>query len=122
MQVFTAPADITINANAIDPDGSVTKVEFFQGTTKLGEDLTSPYSFTWYGVTTGSYSLIVKATDDSSAVSTSSAVSINVGGIPITVTADTKSKVYGESDPALTYRITSGSLDRIRYLYRFTGP
>ncbi|WP_205510691.1 MBG domain-containing protein [Longitalea arenae] len=28
----------------------------------------------------------------------------------ITVTADAKSKIYGESDPALTYQITSGSL------------
>ncbi len=29
---------------------------------------------------------------------------------PITVTADGKSKIYGESDPALTYQITSGAL------------
>src|SRR5207245_797220 len=29
---------------------------------------------------------------------------------PITVTADPKTKVYGNADPALTYQITSGSL------------
>jgi hypothetical protein len=29
---------------------------------------------------------------------------------PVTVTADPQSKMYGEADPALTYRITSGSL------------
>jgi hypothetical protein len=29
---------------------------------------------------------------------------------PVTVTADAKSKVYGTTDPALTYQITSGSL------------
>jgi len=29
---------------------------------------------------------------------------------PITITADPKSKVYGNADPALTYQITSGSL------------
>ena len=28
----------------------------------------------------------------------------------ITVTADAKSKTYGDADPALTYQITSGSL------------
>jgi hypothetical protein len=28
----------------------------------------------------------------------------------ITVTADAKSKTYGDSDPALTYQITSGTL------------
>jgi len=29
---------------------------------------------------------------------------------PITITADPKSKIYGDADPALTYQITSGSL------------
>ncbi|MFZ2096959.1 MAG: MBG domain-containing protein, partial [Anaerolineales bacterium] len=29
---------------------------------------------------------------------------------PITVTADAKSKAYGDADPALTYQVTSGSL------------
>lgn len=29
---------------------------------------------------------------------------------PITITADAKTKVYGENDPALTYQLTSGSL------------
>lgn len=37
---------------------------------------------------------------------------------PITVTADAKSKVYGDTDPALTYQITSGSL---AYSDAFTG-
>ena len=29
---------------------------------------------------------------------------------PITITADTKTKVYGDADPSLTYHITSGNL------------
>ena len=29
---------------------------------------------------------------------------------PITITADAKSKVYGNADPALTYLVTNGSL------------
>ncbi|WP_207510372.1 MBG domain-containing protein [Longitalea luteola] len=35
---------------------------------------------------------------------------LTIGQRAITVTADAKSKTYGESDPALTYQITSGSL------------
>ncbi len=31
--------------------------------------------------------------------------------IPITITADSKTKVYGDADPVLTYQITSGSLN-----------
>ena len=33
---------------------------------------------------------------------------------PITITADAKTKVYGNADPVLTYQITSGSLARER--------
>ncbi|MBX3501562.1 MAG: filamentous hemagglutinin N-terminal domain-containing protein [Alphaproteobacteria bacterium] len=35
---------------------------------------------------------------------------LSVTARPITVTADPKTKVYGDADPALTYQITSGSL------------
>lgn len=107
----TTPADITINANAIDADGSVSKVEFYSGTIKLGEDLTSPYNFSWSNIPPGTYILTVKATDNSGAVTTSLPVTFTVNARPVTVTADVKSKVYGTSDPVLTYRITSGSLE-----------
>jgi len=76
--VFTAGSTITINANAIDSDGTIVKVEFFQGTTKLGEDLTSPYSFAWANVPAGSYSLTAKATDNASAVTSTGATAIVV--------------------------------------------
>lgn len=35
---FAEPATITIHTDAKDVDGTVTKVEFYQGTTKIGED------------------------------------------------------------------------------------
>src|SRR5207237_303143 len=35
---------------------------------------------------------------------------LTISARAITVTADAKSKTYGDSDPALTYQITSGSL------------
>jgi hypothetical protein len=59
---FIAPATINIAAAADDADGSVTKVEFFHETTKLGEDLTAPYEYSWSGVAAGSYSITAKAT------------------------------------------------------------
>jgi len=75
---FTTGSTVTLSANASDSDGTIAKVEFFQGATKLGEDLTSPYSFAWTGVPAGSYSLTAKATDDQSAVTTSAAIAITV--------------------------------------------
>jgi hypothetical protein len=43
---LVANRPFTLTATAADADGSVTKVEFFLGTTKLGEVLAAPYSFT----------------------------------------------------------------------------
>ena len=78
-QSFTAPASVTINATATDDDGSITKVEFLNGATKLGEDTSSPYSFTWNNVAAGNYSLTARATDNEGASSTD-VVSISVNG------------------------------------------
>src|SRR5690606_18194368 len=66
-QVFNAPASIAIAATATDADGNVTKVEFFNGTSKLGEDNSSPYTFTWSNVPAGTYNIQVRATDNDGA-------------------------------------------------------
>ncbi len=76
---FTAPASITLEATASDNDGTISKVEFYQGNTKLGEDLTSPYTYSWNNVAAGSYTLTAKAADNAANSTTSTAVTINVG-------------------------------------------
>lgn len=95
---FTAGADITIDASASDTDGTITKVEFFQGTIKLGEDLTSPYSFVWNNVSAGNYSLNAKATDNRGGSGVSSAVNINVSSpnIPpaVSITSPTANMTF----------------------------
>jgi len=83
---YKAPVTITINADAADADGRVSKVEFFNGTTKLGEDLTAPYSFNWNNVTSGTYVLTAKATDNNNAVTTSRAINVDVECPSIQVT------------------------------------
>jgi hypothetical protein len=80
---FPAQADITIMADASDTDGTISKVEFFQGATKLGQDTVYPYSFTWNQVPTGTYSLTVRATDNGGETFTSVPVGIVVGGVSL---------------------------------------
>lgn len=65
-----APASIAINVNAGDDDGAVSKVEFFNGNTKLGEDATAPYSYVWSSIVAGNYTIRVVATDDRGGQST----------------------------------------------------
>ncbi len=81
---FTAPASVTINANAADDDGSIAKVEFYNGANLLGSDLASPYSFVWNNVAAGNYTINVTATDDQGATTTK-AVSIVVSSVATTV-------------------------------------
>ena len=68
---------ITLTASASD-NGTITNVEFFANGTKLGETMTSPYSFAWTGATAGSYTLTAKATDDTGESATSGAITITV--------------------------------------------
>ncbi|MBC7485710.1 MAG: T9SS type A sorting domain-containing protein [Cytophagaceae bacterium] len=75
---FTAPASITINANAADADGTVSKVDFYNGTILLGTDNSSPYSYSWTSVAAGNYNLTAKATDNVTATTTSSVVTVTV--------------------------------------------
>jgi len=75
---FNVSGSVVILASASDSDGTVSKVEFFNGTRKLGEDTSSPYSFDWSNVPAGSYSLTARATDNNGAITTSSAVSVIV--------------------------------------------
>jgi hypothetical protein len=75
---YTAPASIVMSAVAADSDGAVAKVEFYNGTTLVGTDTTSPYSFTWSGVPAGSYAIKAVATDNLGAFATSSIVNATV--------------------------------------------
>ncbi len=79
---LTSPATFNIAATATDTDGTVTKVEFYNGATKLGEDLTAPYTYTWTGVTNGSYIVTAKAIDDDGDFTISSPITL-VSSIPV---------------------------------------
>ena len=75
---FIAPATITITASPSDSDGSVAKVDFYQGSSLIGTATWSPYSVTWNNVTPGTYSLTAVATDNEGAATTTTPVSVTV--------------------------------------------
>ncbi|WP_048921635.1 endo-1,4-beta-xylanase [Rufibacter radiotolerans] len=84
---FEAGKAMTIKVYAADiggtyADGTVTKVEFFNGATKLGEATSgtnSTYTFVWSPLVAGTYTITAKATDNLNAVSTSAGVMVTVG-------------------------------------------
>lgn len=75
---FAAGSDITLTATASDSDGTVAKVDFYNGTALLGTSTGAPYGYTWSNVAAGSYAITAIATDDNGAVTSSTAVSLSV--------------------------------------------
>ncbi len=68
----TAPLNTTLTAAPADSDGTISKVEFFGGTTSLGSKTTAPWTLSLTGIAAGTYTYTAKATDNSGAVSVSS--------------------------------------------------
>jgi hypothetical protein len=71
---FAAGSTLSLAATASDPDGSVARIEYFQGTTKLGEGA----SFSWTSVPKGTYTLTAKATDNDGGSAISAPVTVTV--------------------------------------------
>lgn len=111
---ITAPTDgsvvlpgtpITIAATATDLavgnlPGRVTKVEFFDGSTPLGEDTSAPYEFSWVNAASGAHVITAKATDSEGASTISSAVNVSVligSGAPTITSFSPTSGVVGDS-------------------------
>jgi dienelactone hydrolase len=68
---FDAGINLAIRANVTDSDGTVAKVEFYAGPTKLGEDNTAPYELTWNTIPVGTHWITVKATDNAGSTNAS---------------------------------------------------
>lgn len=84
----TVSGAISVTANASDNVG-VTKVEFYRGTTKIGESTSSPYAVSWDTTTVanGVYALTAVAFDAANNQTTSAAVSVTVNNVVPDVTA-----------------------------------
>jgi len=95
--VVTAPGNVSLAATASDPEGSLAKVEFYQGEVKIGEDTTSPYSFPWNSIQAGTYEITARAIDSVGLARTSAPVVLTVNSPP-TITLTTPSN--GEILPA----------------------
>ena len=75
---FRENDDITISTITSDLDGSVALVEFYSGDTKIGEDTTDSFEFTWSGASIGNHQLTAVATDNNGAKTTSEIVNVTV--------------------------------------------
>jgi hypothetical protein len=78
---FTAPASITLLADASSTLSSVRRVEFYAGPALIGSATTSPYTIPWTNVLAGSYVLKARMIDnaDNAIWSTPRNITVNQG-------------------------------------------
>ncbi|MCX6905598.1 MAG: Ig-like domain-containing protein, partial [Verrucomicrobia bacterium] len=121
---FFAPATVTIQAAASDPDGTVANVAFFDGVTSLGSVTTSPYNLT-VSLVVGSHTLTAVATDNLGLSTTSAGVSVtvNVGNSPpsVTITNPPDNATFGNTDTVTVQASTSDSDGTVTNVQLFNG-
>jgi len=110
---YLSPATVNFTATATD-DGTVTRVEFYNGGAKLGEDTTAPYEFTWSGVQPGTYTVSALAFDDLGlgSVSNSATITVDPGDLPpsVALTAPT-SGTRLDAPAAITLEATASDAE-----------
>jgi ELWxxDGT repeat protein len=109
--VVTAPAIIGISAVAADPDGSVTKVEFFAGAEKIGEALGAPYAIAWPGAVPGSYMLTARVTDSSNATMDSAPRLVIVNAAPSAAITSPADNAQFASPASITLTASAADAD-----------
>ena len=75
---YFAPANISVVAEASDPDGVVTNVVILQNTNQLASLQDEPYFTVWNNVPAGQYQFSARATDNTGATGQSSVVNVTV--------------------------------------------
>jgi len=79
---YYAPAEVALEAFATASNAAVNRIEFYAGTSKVGEATGSPYTSVWSGVAAGNYTLTAVARLSSGQAMTSAPVNITVGMAP----------------------------------------
>jgi len=106
---FSAPANITLSADASDPDGPINRVEFYNGTTKIGQATIAPYLFTWSNVSSGSYSLSAVAFDNAGASTRTPAINVSVQAPVPPAVASLSASPISPSQIALSWSASTGA-------------
>ena len=122
---YTSPASVALGATATDTDGTIAKVDFYAGTTRVGTDTTSPYAVNWTGVGAGTYVVKAVATDNAGASTTSATRSITVSApttanvaptVSMTSPSNGASFVAGASVTfAATAADTDGTIQKVQF-------
>jgi hypothetical protein len=106
--VYTQGDAVPLAATAAAADNAtISKVEFYDDTTLLGTDTSSPYSLSVSSLTVGSHSLVAKAYDSLGASAPSTPVGITVASGPALVASPTQLGVQQGKTGTFTVKLST---------------
>ena len=70
-----------LTATATDPDGTIAKVEFYDGATLIGTDTSSPFTFNFTSTVVGNHALRAIAYDNLNASTASATINVQVNAV-----------------------------------------
>ncbi len=119
---YSAPASFTLNAMALDLDGTVAKVEFYAGDFLLGSATVSPYTLSLNGLQEGMHELTAAVTDNRGARTVSEPVTVSVHPITDPVVIITSplagANIGGPAQIAISANATDsdGTITKVEFL------
>ena len=110
--LFPKGTIVPISADASDLSyggvaGAVAKVEFFVGGTKIGEDVSAPYSISWSPSGSGGYVITAKATDREGAETISAPITITILNDSRTPVISSLPDLAGKLKTLFEYQVTA---------------
>jgi hypothetical protein len=81
--VWVVPADVPLTATATDADGTIGRVEFYDGDILVATVSSPPYTTIWSNVPVGVHTIVAKARDNGLAVSVSAPVTVTINPPPL---------------------------------------
>lgn len=122
---FTAPANLTLVAKALDQDGTISRVDFSHDGSLIGSVTTGPnnnYTLVWSNVVAGTYQVVANAIDNSGNRATSAPVTLRVLGTaaaPLILRQPENASVAAGADA--TFSATVEGTPPLSYQWRFGG-
>jgi len=119
--LFTAPATVVLSASAGDVDGTIVRVEYYEGGQLLGSASAPPFTFVWGSVETGVHTVRARAVDSDGGATDSSTVTFKVRSVRAP-TADTHVQDGGSNakknfGTATSLEVQTGGSGKNRWTY-----
>jgi subtilisin-like proprotein convertase family protein len=118
---YAPPGIIPILADAQDSDGTIARVEFYSGTSLIGQTTNWPFEVRWNNSIPGQYTLTAVATDNSNSRATSAPVSITIRACSGVLTATPLPNQTACACGPATFSTTVNSPEPVSFMWRFNG-